>query len=104
MTWSKLPVSERVKYVLKIAQALEKNRDKIALTNTLETGKPIRESRLVELGGSIKTLEYYAGISGELNGESINVSEAQLTVTIREPLGVVGHIIPWNFTLLMSFW
>ena len=103
-TWSKLPVSERVKYVHKIAQILEKNRDKIALTNTLETGKPIRESRLVELGGSIKTLEYYAGISNELNGESINVSEAQLTVTIREPIGVVGHIIPWNFPLLLSFW
>ena len=103
-TWSKLSVSERVKYVHKIAQTLEKNRDKIALTNTLETGKPIRESKLVELGGSIKTLEYYAGISNQLNGESINVSEAQLTVTIREPIGVVGHIIPWNFPLLLSFW
>jgi len=103
-TWSKLPVSERVKYVRKIAEILEKNREIIALTNTLETGKPIRESRLVELGGSIKTLEYYAGISNELNGESINVSEAQLTVTIREPIGVVGHIIPWNFPLLLSFW
>ena len=103
-TWSKLPVSERVKYVHKIAQALDKNREKIALTNTLETGKPIRESRLVEVGGSIKTLEYYAGISNQLNGESISVSEAQLSVTIREPIGVVGHIIPWNFPLLLSFW
>ena len=103
-TWSKLPVADRVKHVRKIAQILEKNRDKIALTNTLETGKPIRESRLVEIGGSIKTLEYYAGISNQLNGESISASEAQLNVTIREPIGVVGHIIPWNFPLLLSFW
>lgn len=103
-TWSKLPVSERVKYIHKIVQVLEKNREKIALTNTLETGKPIRESRLVELGGSIKTLEYYAGISNQLNGESINVSEAQISVTLREPIGVIGHIIPWNFPLLLSFW
>jgi len=103
-TWSKIPVSERVKYVHKIAEILEKNREKIALTNTLETGKPIRESRLVELGGAIKTLEYYAGISNQLNGESISVSEAQLTVTLREPIGVVGQIIPWNFPLLLSFW
>ena len=95
-TWSKLPVSERVKYIHKIVQVLEKNREKIALTNTLETGKPIRESRLVELGGSIKTLEYYAGISNQLNGESINVSESQISMTLREPIGVVGHIIPWN--------
>ncbi|MEM7008393.1 MAG: aldehyde dehydrogenase family protein [Thermodesulfobacteriota bacterium] len=103
-SWSKLPVSVRVKHVLNIAQALDKNKEKIALTNTLETGKPIRESRLVEVGGSIRTLEYYCGISGELNGESINVSDSQLTVTIREPIGVVGHIIPWNFPLLLSFW
>lgn len=103
-TWSKLSVAERVKYVHKIAQSLEKNRDKIALTNTLETGKPIRESRLVELGGSIRTLQYYTSLSGQLNGESINVSEGQLTVTIKEPIGVVGHIIPWNFPLLLSFW
>ncbi|MEE8137193.1 MAG: aldehyde dehydrogenase family protein, partial [Thermodesulfobacteriota bacterium] len=103
-TWSKMPVSERVKYVHKIAEIIEKNRERIALTNTLETGKPIRESRLVEIGGSIKTLEYYAGISNQLNGESISASEAQLTVTLREPIGVVGHIIPWNFPLLLSFW
>ena len=103
-TWSKLPVAERVKYIHKIAQTLDKNREKIALTNTLETGKPIRESRLVEVRGSIKTLEYYAGISNQLNGDSINVSEAQLSVTIKEPIGVVGHIIPWNFPLLLSFW
>jgi len=103
-TWSKLPVSERVKYIHKIVQMLEKNRDKIALTNTLETGKPIRESRLVEIGGSIKTLEYYAGISNELTGDSINVSESQLSITLKEPIGVVGHIIPWNFPLLLSFW
>ncbi|MCK5392122.1 MAG: aldehyde dehydrogenase [Deltaproteobacteria bacterium] len=102
--WSKVPVSERVKYVHKIAEILEKNREKIALTNTLETGKPIRESRLVELGGAIKTLQYYASISNQLNGESISVSDAQLTVTIREPIGVVGQIIPWNFPLLLSFW
>jgi len=103
-TWSKLPVSERVKYIHTIVQMLEKNRDKIALTNTLETGKPIRESRLVEIGGSIKTLQYYAGISNELNGDSINVSESQISITVKEPIGVVGHIIPWNFPLLLSFW
>ncbi len=83
---------------------LNKNRESIALTNTLETGKPIRESRLVEVGGAIKTLEYYASIAGNLSGESMSISENQLTVTLLEPIGVVGHIIPWNFPLLLSFW
>lgn len=102
--WSKTQASERVKYLHIIAQELEKHKENIALTNTLETGKPIRESRLVEVGGAIKTLEYYASIAGNLRGESMLISENQLTVTLLEPIGVVGHIIPWNFPLLLSFW
>lgn len=102
--WSKTPVAERVKIIRRIAEVLDGNREKIALTNTLETGKPIRESRLVEVGGSVRTLEYYTGTTTRLNGESISVSENQLTVTLREPLGVVAQIIPWNFPLLLSLW
>jgi aldehyde dehydrogenase (NAD+) len=102
--WSKTQASERVKYLRLIADQLDKNRESIALTNTLETGKPIRESRLVEVGGSIKTLEYYASISGNLNGESMSISENQLSITLLEPIGVVAQIIPWNFPLLLSFW
>lgn len=56
------------------------------------------------MGGSIKTLEYYASISGNLNGESMSISENQLTLTLLEPIGVVAQIIPWNFPLLLSFW
>ncbi len=102
--WSKAPVSERVRVLRKIADLLDKNKEQIALTNTLETGKPIRESRLVEVGGSIRTLEYYTGAAMNLNGESMSVSEHQLTVTLREPIGVVAQIIPWNFPLLLSIW
>ena len=102
--WSKTPVSERVKLVHRIADILDKNKEQIALTNTLETGKPIRESRIVEIGGAVKTLEYYSGAATRLNGESISVSENQLTVTLKEPLGVVAQIIPWNFPLLLSLW
>lgn len=103
-TWSKIPAAERVKLIHKIADLLEQNKEKLALTNTLETGKPIRESRLVEIGGAIKTLHYYAGAGTRLNGESMSISESQLTVTLREPIGVAGQIIPWNFPLLLSFW
>lgn len=102
--WSKTPVYERGRLIRKIAELLEKHGEGIALTNTLETGKPIRESRLVEVGGSVRTLEYYSGAGSGLNGESISVSEKQLTVTLREPVGVAAQIIPWNFPLLLSFW
>ncbi|HEX3034856.1 MAG TPA: aldehyde dehydrogenase family protein [Thermodesulfobacteriota bacterium] len=102
--WSHVPPSERAKIVYRIAELIEKKKDEIALTNTLETGKPIRESRLVELGASLRTMDYYAGAATKLNGESISVSDNQLTITLREPVGVVAHIIPWNFPLLLSFW
>ncbi len=102
--WSRLPAGERAKYLLRIAQALSDNRDRIALVNTRETGKPIRESAMVEIGGSIRTLEYYSGAHTRLNGETLQVNENQISLTVKEPVGVAAHIIPWNFPLLLSFW
>ena len=103
-SWSKVTPLERSKTLIRIAETLQKNQKQLALINTLETGKPIRESSLVEIGGSIRTLEYYSGLHTELNGESIPINENQISLTINEPVGVVGHIIPWNFPLLLSFW
>ncbi len=103
-TWSRVPASDRAKVLLNIADILNQNQKKLALLNTLETGKPIRESGLVEIGGSVKTLEYYSGAHTSLNGETIPVNENQLSMTIKEPVGVVAQIIPWNFPLLLSFW
>ena len=102
--WSRLPASERAKYLLRIAQTLSDSRDRIALVNTRETGKPIRESAMVEIGGSVRTLEYYSGAHTRLNGETLQVNENQISLTVREPVGVAAHIIPWNFPLLLSFW
>lgn len=102
--WSNTTPSERSKILLKIADILGKNQKRLALLNTLETGKTIRESSTVELGGSIRTLEYYSGAHTQLNGETIPISKDQLSMTIKEPVGVVAHIIPWNFPLLLSFW
>ena len=102
--WSHVPPRERAKFISSLAEALDQHKEQIAMTNTLETGKPIRESRLVEVGNSVRTLEYYAGAASKLNGESMVVSDDQLTITLKEPVGVAAHIIPWNFPLLLSFW
>src|SRR3972149_6749798 len=91
--WSHVAPRERAKFISSLAELLEKHKEHIAMTNTLETGKPIRESRLVELGNSIRTLEYYAGAATKLNGESISVSDDQLTITLKEPEGVF-NVIP----------
>ncbi len=103
-SWSGLAASERARHLLRIAQVLSDNKDKIALINTRETGKPIRESAAVEIGGSVRTLEYYSGAHTRLNGETLQVNENQISLTIKEPVGVAAHIIPWNFPLLLSFW
>jgi acyl-CoA reductase-like NAD-dependent aldehyde dehydrogenase len=103
-SWSKVTPSDRAKVLLNIASILTKNQKKLSILNTLETGKPVRESSLVEIGGSIKTLEYYSGAHTQLNGETIPVNENQISMTLKEPVGVVAQIIPWNFPLLLSFW
>ncbi|MGQ0793856.1 MAG: aldehyde dehydrogenase family protein [Deltaproteobacteria bacterium] len=102
--WSRVPARERGKFILRLAELLDRNKDQIGLTNTLETGKPIRESRIVEIGSSVRTLEYYSGIATRLNGETMSISDDQLSITLREPIGVAAQIIPWNFPLLLSFW
>lgn len=102
--WSCIPPAERGRLIYKIAELLEKHRKELAITNTLETGKPIRESHQIELLGVIRTFEYYAGAATKLKGESISTSDNLLSLTLREPIGIVGHIVAWNFPLLLAAW
>lgn len=103
-SWSKTPPWKRARIINKIADRLEQRRRELAATNTLETGKPIRESFNVEMMAVIRTFEYYAGAIARLNGETIQSSDTLVSITLREPVGVVGHIIPWNFPLLLAAW
>ncbi|MFQ5729045.1 MAG: aldehyde dehydrogenase family protein [Waddliaceae bacterium] len=103
-SWSKTPPRERAHIIHKIAEKLDERRHELAVTNTLETGKPIRESLGVETIGVIRTFEYYAGAAARLNGETIQSSDTLVSLTLRDPIGVVGHIIPWNFPLLLAAW
>lgn len=102
--WSATSPSERSAVITRIAEILQENADEIAKINTLETGKPLRESKFVEIGGSAATLRYYSGSLQALNGDTIRISDSQLSLTIKEPVGVAAQIIPWNFPLLLSFW
>src|SRR5216684_1457065 len=89
----------------KIAAGLgEKNIDQLAELETLDNGKPIFESRYVDMPMVIDVLRYYAGWATKIHGETINTSETAFTYTLREPVGVVGLIVPWNFPLLLASW
>ncbi len=102
--WRKMSASERGRLIWRLADLLEKNIDEFAELETLDNGKPIFESRYVDMPMVIDVLRYYAGWATKIHGETVNTFETAFTYTLREPVGVVGMIVPWNFPLLLSSW
>ena len=102
--WRKLSASERGRLLWKLADLVEKNIEELAELETLDNGKPVFESRYVDLPMVIDVLRYYAGLATKIHGETVNTFETAFTYTLREPLGVVGLIVPWNFPLLLASW
>src|SRR4051812_13808680 len=102
--WRKLSASERGRLLWKLADLVEKNIDELAELETLDNGKPIFESRYVDMPMVIDVLRYYAGLATKIHGETVNTFETAFTYTLREPVGVVGLIVPWNFPLLLASW
>jgi acyl-CoA reductase-like NAD-dependent aldehyde dehydrogenase len=102
--WRKMSASERGRLIWKLADLVEKNIDEFAELETLDNGKPIFESRYVDMPMVIDVLRYYAGWATKIHGETVNTFEAAFTYTLREPVGVVGMIVPWNFPLLLASW
>jgi len=102
--WRKMSASQRGQLLWRLADLVEKNIDELAELETLDNGKPIFESRHVDMPMVVSVLRYYAGWATKIHGETVNTSEAAFTYTLREPVGVVGLIIPWNFPLLLVSW
>ncbi len=102
--WRKMSASERGRLIWRLADLVEKNIDELAELETLDNGKPIFESRYVDMPMVIDVLRYYAGWATKIHGETVNTFETAFTYTLREPVGVVGMIVPWNFPLLLSSW
>src|SRR6476646_2794712 len=102
--WRKMSASERGRLIWKLADLVEKNIDELAELETLDNGKPIFESRYVDMPMVADVLRYYAGLATKIHGETVNTNETAFTYTLREPVGVVGLIIPWNFPLLLASW
>src|SRR5580765_1555518 len=102
--WRKLSASERGRLLWKLSDLVEKHIDELAELETLDNGKPIFESRYVDMPMVIDVLRYYAGLATKIHGETVNTIETAFTYTLREPVGVVGLIVPWNFPLLLASW
>jgi betaine-aldehyde dehydrogenase len=100
-SWPHTPGAERAKALLRAAELIRANKDEFALIETLESGKPIKQAR-DEMEWSAALWDYAAALCRHLHGDSYNTLGTQvLGLTIREPIGVVGMITPWNFPLLI---
>jgi aldehyde dehydrogenase (NAD+) len=102
--WGQMPARERGRLLWRMAERLTARIDEVARLETLHNGKPIRESRHVEVPLSAEVLQYYAGWADKVLGETVPIKGDGLVYTRREPLGVVAAIVPWNFPLLLAIW
>ncbi|MGX4671089.1 aldehyde dehydrogenase family protein [Cerasibacillus sp. JNUCC 74] len=103
-SWKTVGVEERSKLLLNIADLIDEHADHLAMVETLDNGKPLRESRGADVPLSADHFRYFAGVIRSEEGTAKELDDDTLTLTLKEPIGVVGQIIPWNFPLLMAAW
>jgi aldehyde dehydrogenase (NAD+) len=102
--WRTMDARDRGRLIYKLAELIETNIDDLAALETLDNGKPIAESRNGDLPLVVDCLRYYAGWADKIHGQTIPVRGPYFSYTRREPVGVAGQIIPWNFPMLMAAW
>jgi len=102
--WAKMNASERGKLMFKLADLIEKNKEELARLETLDNGKPLRDSLNADVPLTVACYRYYAGWADKIQGKTIPVNGPFFCYTRHEPIGVVGQIIPWNFPMLMQAW
>ena len=102
--WSRMSASERGRLIYKLADLIESHQEELAALESLDNGKPYRDSMAADLPLTIKCYRYYAGWADKIVGKTIPVDGDFTCFTRHEPVGVVGQIIPWNFPLLMQAW
>src|SRR5262245_2501892 len=101
--WRAMGANERGALLWRIADAIETRSADLVRLEVLDNGKPLREAQ-IDLRQTVDAFRYYAGWTTKLQGDTIPVAGNILNYTLREPVGVVGAIIPWNFPLLMAAW
>jgi acyl-CoA reductase-like NAD-dependent aldehyde dehydrogenase len=103
-TWKDVAPQERAALLLKIADLIDANAEKLAMVETMDNGKPIRETTGIDVPLSSDHFRYFASAVRTEEGQAVMIDKDTLSIILREPIGVVGQIIPWNFPLLMAAW
>lgn len=102
--WGKTSVTERSNVLLRIANRIEENLPYLAKVETVDNGKPLRETTFADLALVVDHFRYFAGVIRAEEGTVSELDGTTVSMNIKEPIGVVGQIIPWNFPLLMATW
>jgi aldehyde dehydrogenase (NAD+) len=102
--WAPMRAAERGHILLKLADLIRRDQEELVQLESLDSGKPVSAVRRQDLPAVIDTLTYYAGWADKITGQVIPARPDALTYTVREPMGVVGAIIPWNFPLMIGMW
>ena len=102
--WKRVSAAERGRLLLKLADAIEADAEYLANLETLDTGHPIRDTRALDAPRTAATFRYYAGMADKIDGRVAPVEAGFLNYITREPVGVVGQIVPWNFPLMFNGW
>ncbi|HVA22556.1 MAG TPA: aldehyde dehydrogenase family protein [Candidatus Micrarchaeia archaeon] len=103
--WSKLTASERARLIWRLADLIEDRTEVFAQLETLDNGKPLTVARRDDVGGTVEYFRYYAGWPTRIEGATVPVSVADtFAYTLRQPVGVCGQIVPWNYPLMMAAW
>jgi betaine-aldehyde dehydrogenase len=101
--WRTTPALARARLLLRLADLLDEHADELARLETLNCGKPLRES-LFDMADAANCFRYYAGLATKPTGQTYEVPEATQAMTVREPIGVCAQIVPWNYPLMMAAW
>ena len=102
--WKKVSPQVRAAMLLKIADLIDANTEKLAMVETMDNGKPIRETINVDVPLGSDHFRYFASAIRTEEGQAVMIDDDNLSIILREPIGVVGQIIPWNFPFLMACW
>jgi acyl-CoA reductase-like NAD-dependent aldehyde dehydrogenase len=103
-TWSRIAAGERGKILLKLADLIEVNAEELARLESLDTGHPLKDSRALDVPRTALCFRYFGGMADKYEGAVIPVDAGFLNYTLREPIGIVGQVVPWNFPLMFTSW
>ena len=102
--WSKASPAKRKHTLIRFAELIREHADELALLETIDMGKPIADSRQIDIPGAAKTINFYGECADKVSDEIAPTDPSAVAMVVREPLGVIGAVVPWNFPLLMAAW